>query len=424
LYVGHIRSFNDNISELYGVNYTSSIYKLLEISQKIQNDLKPDPKHSTSGLVQTIVYLIRAGGAVAPGTAGPVLGLVGTTVSFSANLANNRVGDNEVIDISTTVANLLNQAVESFKQQQNTLGTMFRFIYQDRGKIEALGSKLNSSPPEWTWAGNSTTGKILDQMTQMVEVSYYRSIPPTVYAVGQIHKLPSRDGRPPSPHDYVSSRFLAIQNYCIPWHAFKDYGPDKPEQYLSSEEDVIDLPNLWHVQPLGRRDIADGGCGGTIYKDNYRSLSEKILDHLFNDLAVYKPYFYRRWEFPHAACDARGVDPDYDKSTGCDWKGAKPIGPALTAVIAPDSTDSPQLKPQASTSLGTEEASMSPSAEASALSYSWQVLGGEATISDGDTATPTVEFTSGPGTYVVRVTVTDSDGRASVGETTVRYAEQ
>jgi hypothetical protein len=418
-YVGNIHNFDHNLSQLWSANQSNNIFKLLQVAQDIQKDLLPNQQKPANGVVDAILRgLLGLGGAVAPQPIGAILSVTGTVLSFGANLANNEAGDREVIDITTTVGNLEKQAVDSFNDQQAAQGAMFRFIYQDWGKIQALGSKLNDADdPNWAW-GTDTTAQILARMSPVTEVSYYRSILPTAYAVGEIHNSKSSN-----PTDYVSSvssKTLSGFSTCDAWYPFSKYL--NPEQYLSSTE--IDHTNLWDVQPLGRRDIKDGGCNVHNDKKDYQAPSEKILNRLFADLAVYKPDFYRHWEFPRATCDPKGVDSNYRESTGCDWAGAKPNGQAITAVIAPDSTASPQLNPRASTSLDTEEASMSPGSEGSPLSYSWQVLGGEAAITDGDTATPSVEFTSGLGSYVVRVTITDSNGRSSTGETTVVYEEQ
>jgi hypothetical protein len=351
-------------------------------------------------------------------------------LSFSANLANNDVGDSEVIGVVRTVEDLEDQAEKSFDAQLRDLGTMFRFIYQDWGKIEALGSKLNNTKdPKWAWKGPGTTGAILDAMKPAVEVGYYRSILPTIYAAGVL--VPPSD-----PDHYVSSSnprdnyyssycddFLQFDCTCIPWKPFSGY--TSADQYLSWPE--IDHPDRWDFLALGKRSIGDGGCKKQHGHTPYKTLAATVEGHLFNDLTVYKPYFYRRWEFPRVVCDPTGFDGrDWGAkySKGCDWRNAKVSGPAMTTVIAPHSTDSPQLNPRVSTSRDTEEASTSLGTGGSPLSYSWEVLGGEATISNGDTATPNVEFTSGPGSYVVRVTVTNSNGAESTGETTVVYQEQ
>jgi hypothetical protein len=420
-YVGNIRSFDNNLSQLWTANQSDIILKLLQVAQEIQKQLLANLQKPAGGVVEGLVQALNLGSYVAPKPIGVLLLIAGTALSFEVNLANNEAGDSEVIDITTTVENLEKQAADSFNDQQTAQGTMFRFIYQDWGKIQTLGLKLNNpDDPNWAW-GTGTTGQILARMSTLEEVSYYRSILPTLYAVGEIHNSKSSN-----PRDYVSSFRSTLKGVpiCYPWSPFSKY--TSPEQYLSSTE--INDATLWDVQPLGKRDIEDGGCNGHKNKTDYQSLSQSILKHLFgngpDDLAVYKPAFYRHWEFPRAACDPRGLNPEDAFSTGCDWTGAKPNGPAITAVIAPDSTDSPQLNPRASSSLNTELDSTSPGAEGSPLSYSWQVLGGEAAITDGDTATPSVEFTSGPGSYVVRVTITDSNGRSSTGETTVVYEEQ
>lgn len=419
--VGPIRKFNSNLSDLWDKSYTDNIYSLLTVGGDIQRQLNAPTTAYVPGIVDNLLGSLLGAGSVLPGGAGTVLGIGYAVFSFDKNFANNKAGDSEVVDITTTVANLGTQTQETFKAQGAALGTMFRFIYEDWGKIKALGTKLNNADdPGWAW-DSGTNSQMLGLMRRATEVSYYRSILPTVHAVGQIHNLSSADAK------YYRSSFLNIFQTC---QAFEPFANFASENYLSSKE--IYTTDFWHVQPLGRiENVADGGCQHKPPSDGklYQTISPDILNKLFGvgpeDLEVYKPAFYRNWEFRHAKCDAKGVSLSkqiYIDSAGCDWEGAAPSAKEVrSAVSAPSSTNSPRIDVEAVTSAG---AVTSPEMEGSPLSYSWQVLGGEATISNGDTATPSVEFTSGPGSYVIRVTITDSNGRSSTGETTVVYEEQ
>ena len=68
----------------------------------------------------------------------------------------------------------------------------------------------------------------------------------------------------------------------------------------------------------------------------------------------------------------------------------------------------------------------SSSADGKPLTYQWTVPAGDPTavILAGNTATPTVQFLRGQGTYVFLLTVTDSSGKTATDTATVTYAGQ
>jgi hypothetical protein len=434
--VGNIRAFNINISNLWSLAQSNNIYSLLAAGHTIQQELKANAKAPTSGIAENLLKYVLLGGTYIPDV-GPVFGMAYAAFSFGQSLANNAAGDSEVADVSSTVADLEAQAKKSFEAQYAAVGTMFRFIYQDWGKIDALGSALNDNPKNiWSWNGNNTTIELLNRMGRATEASYYRSILPTLYALGQLDDLTGPD--PANAYHNGYEPDYPLPN-CYPTHPFRGFDP---VQYVSSRE--IDNLDRWHVEPLGL--IMNGG-GHTCHSnppatgDNpYKTLSPTILHKIFgdgdSDLKVYQPDFYRHWEFPRAKCDIRGSGTStysFAYSTGCTWSEAafsaaasesvvSAASPAnsspeefKSAVSAPSSTNSSQIEAEAVTF---------PEEAASSLSYSWQVLGGNAEILDGDTATPTIYFTSGPRSYVVRVTMADAAGNSWQRETTVRYQEQ
>ena len=66
----------------------------------------------------------------------------------------------------------------------------------------------------------------------------------------------------------------------------------------------------------------------------------------------------------------------------------------------------------------------STSAAGKPLTYRWRSAPGSPAVAiiRGDTATPTVQFSTGPATYKVELTVTDSAGAASTDTVTINYA--
>ena len=64
----------------------------------------------------------------------------------------------------------------------------------------------------------------------------------------------------------------------------------------------------------------------------------------------------------------------------------------------------------------------STSADGMPLTYSWRTVEGSAAIYGGQVASPTAQFSSGPGPYTFELTVTDSAGNVSKDTTTILYA--
>jgi hypothetical protein len=70
------------------------------------------------------------------------------------------------------------------------------------------------------------------------------------------------------------------------------------------------------------------------------------------------------------------------------------------------------------------DASKSTSADGKPLTYKWTMAPGSptASISKADTATPIVQFPTGPVPYIFELTVTDSQGRSATDRVTVNFA--
>jgi hypothetical protein len=66
------------------------------------------------------------------------------------------------------------------------LGTLFNFIYQDWGRLKALGMALNSAQPgtQWYWDTTVTTGQLLAGMKLGTERALYESMMAARYQIG------------------------------------------------------------------------------------------------------------------------------------------------------------------------------------------------------------------------------------------------
>jgi hypothetical protein len=86
----------------------------------------------------------------------------------------------------------------------------------------------------------------------------------------------------------------------------------------------------------------------------------------------------------------------------------------VVAMLGPNglTTTQPQLT---LSTVGSMSASGGP------LTYSVRSINGSASIVNGNTANPQVQFAGGPGTYVFELTVTDANGNSSKDVATIFY---
>lgn len=94
--------------------------------------------------------------------------------------------------------------------------------------------------------------------------------------------------------------------------------------------------------------------------------------------------------------------------------GTTPVGMATAAILLPKNltTVQPQI---------TLDASQSLSGTGQPLTYELRVISGGASVLQGSTASPAVQFSGGQGDYTFELVVTDSAGTVSRDWTTVRY---
>jgi hypothetical protein len=92
-----------------------------------------------------------------------------------------------------------------------------------------------------------------------------------------------------------------------------------------------------------------------------------------------------------------------------------PVGASTTAILLPKNLAT-------TTSELTLDASQSLSANGQPLRFELRSISGSASIIRGNTASPFVQLSSGPGEYVFELTVTDSAGVTSMDRTTIRYS--
>ncbi len=359
-YVVNIRAFGDNLTTLWATSGTISIFELLKASNDITSTLKPPPQASAPNLVEPIVSFFLGLASELP-VVGKIAGIAETTFRFATNLTTDKEG-NEQISLTSTVAKVAQQAADQFTAQGTTSGTQLDFIYQDWGKISALGTALAQAQPgsAWYW-DTSATGRILQGMSPAIEESYYRSLMAALYAVGRY--VPSRWGSTSiyiwqQPQSYYvfdpGGPFPPGQNpaaipFNYPWYPPYTFptDPTNPIEVPSDPAYTQATPTLladssWLGISL-QASPADSGRNGL-----YDPPAASVLTHLFTPLSqgglgVYRPAFFEGWPFPRVTCgysQTSGGSP----GPGCNWGAAAPSpdavpGPVTNVSIGPGTSN-------------------------------------------------------------------------------------
>ena len=194
-YVTDIRALASNLAKLGTVTGVDNLFDLIDTWQTVQATLPPPPQPTAPSLVSPIVNLVLGLAGAAPTPLAPLFGIADTFFNFGMSLTTDQSG-NQTASLATPVANLADQAQKNFNAQLNSLGTQFDLIYQDWGKMQALGTLLQSGDPAWAW-GVSTASDISNSMNPAVKQGMYQSLMPAVYAIGSY--LP--EVTPPAPEN-------------------------------------------------------------------------------------------------------------------------------------------------------------------------------------------------------------------------------
>ena len=315
------RAFNRNLETVWLASGSVSILDLLKVFDTVQAQIQAPPTSQTVPIVENSVNSFLALGTYVGGPAAPVFGVVDVAFNFGLNLATELNG-NPTSSLSIPVADLESSAADSFTQQGKTLGTQFDLIFQDWGRLQALGKALESQAPGWTWNGDVTTAQVLQRLKPIFERSFYRSVMAAEFAIGYYtpeHFYPP--GYSFSGYEQEPSRYSVCFNGCqTPFSSsYAPYGDpnDSGGRALDPGTQTLRTDGGW--QALSRRDTPADPY--SLPNQNYEPPGDTFMAHLFsttnNGLGVYRPELFDRWEFPRVVC----------KQTyhhGCNWSAAAP----------------------------------------------------------------------------------------------------
>jgi hypothetical protein len=350
----NIRTFYDNLQNLWLGTGSVTILSQLNAYNEVKAQLPVPPTAPSQSLTTPLVRFFLGLGKAVP-QIGPLFGIADVAFNFATLLTTTPQG-NETIDLTSTIGNLQQQAIDQFTAQQTTTGTFFQLIYQDWGKLHTLGTALATQPDRdspWYWSSNAT-GLMLNQLTPAIREAAYQNLMAAAYAIGSYYPNTPRDGHgwglyPVSrqPHGYVvivNRRAPSVPTstpFNIPSYIPFTYPTDLGNQWASDPRtSTLLTDNAW----LGISALNTPAVG-TFDEFQYSPPSEALRSLLFNPLwkdglGVYRPAFFHSWPFRRVKCDPsfgnRGNGGTWVGS--CDWSAGAPApeqledGAPLTSV--------------------------------------------------------------------------------------------
>lgn len=347
-HVNNVRALYNNLVTLWASSGTTTILSLLSAASDVQNEINSNPAAPAQSLVSPLVNFFLGLGSFIP-EVGPIFGLADVAFNLGTSLTTDATG-NKTFDLTTTVGNLEQQAIQHFTAQANTTGTLFELVFQDWAKLNALGTALatqttRTSP--WYW-GPTTTGLVLNQMTVGIRQAAYQSIMPAVFSVANY--LPNSPsglsgaanwGNTPlyqQPSSYIvgDSRSCPCVPISKPFSSFVPFTyPSDAGNPSVNDSRTQTLMGLGAWLAVARQDSpASGGSDDYQYSAPSADLMGKLFGPVWNGgLGLYRPVFYERWAFPRLACTAAFNGEAYG---GCHWdSGAKPPSQIAASVRRP-----------------------------------------------------------------------------------------
>lgn len=349
-YVGGIRLFNANLDTLWtasGTNITSEF----ESAYKTISATLPTPPAPVPSLMGPLVNFFLGLASAIP-EVGTVFGIADTVFNFATSLTTDESG-NAGTSVTFAAGELEKQTANQFAAQANARGTQFDFIYQDWGKISALGSALATAQQgsAWYWNGSATTGQILTAMNPALAQASYQSLMSTVYAIGSYYPVcgacpgPVNWGGTPiwqQPQAYTVNdpdgpfppgAVDKAQPFNYPWYPPYTFPSDTNNTTQTPTQATATLlaANAWLGISLNTAP-SDSGSNGL-----YEPPGSSVLAYLFTPqsqggLGVYRPAFFENWPLGHVTC-AWSDDGEGDPGPGCNWSSAAPPPETLTAPL-------------------------------------------------------------------------------------------
>ncbi len=298
-YASNLRHFNDNVSELWDSQQSNISLILNKVTTKVNESVKPPPESNVTSIVENVVGTLLSVASAVSGPAAPIFGVINAAFSFGTNLANTLDGNSTVLDVNVPAANVAIQAADSFAKQKVAFGVMMDSVYEDFGRLEALGTALgNPDDPNWRWNGETTTGQLLQGFDTVTEISDYRSLLPTVWTVRVWN---AQSSAPSKPWDYTYNAVFNGEHSIFPGNTpaldfISEPSPRVDPKTAKFEPDILTIA-LPGELPFGP---------GT----TYHVPQAEIPNHLYGvrGLGVWKSDVFRHWRIPKLYCTTPGAE--------------------------------------------------------------------------------------------------------------------
>ena len=256
-YVNDILKFYGNMTGLWQATGNVTLAGQLAAYNTIKAQLNPPPSATSQSLAAPLVNFFLGLAGFIP-EIGPVFGLADVAFNFGTSLATDQQG-NKKINLTSTIANLLDQATDQFKDQGNSTGTLFKLVFQDWGKLSTLGQMLAKQTDQtspWYW-DTTATSTMLTKMTPAIQQAAYQNIMAAAYGIGSYLPNGYYDdgmgwGKYPlsrQPHGYLVEDFRPSPSTPIS-HPF-DIPAYIPFTYPT------DLSNQWYNDPRTATILSD-----------------------------------------------------------------------------------------------------------------------------------------------------------------------
>ncbi len=413
--VSNIRALYGNMSELWLASGSTSILSLLSTYNDVKATIPVVATAQSPSLVRPLVgFFLGLAGNIP--VVGPAFGLADTAFNLGMDLTTDPKG-NRTVDLTSTIGQMQDTAIDHFQAQANNTGTMFALIYQDWGKIDALGSALLSSANEasspWSWKPGSTTSLMLNNMEPAVKQAAYQSLLGAAYSIGRY--LPQTGGscfgngapvwgktplyNQPWGYGALDGDFkgcnLGLTPVVQPFNSTAagyipyTYPTDSTNPYVNdARTGTIMADYSWLAISLQTSPYS-GGPNGVYNPPGPTLLSTLFTPVSQGGLGVYRPAFFEAWPFPHFDCapsfGVRTPDSSGSYVGGCDWTSGKaavslpPPGPTSVSIRATH-VSSEQSQAQVLLTLHNNGSVPANSIEITSLSLRTLAGSGEATV--------------------------------------------
>lgn len=373
-YADRTKQFHDNLKGFWDHIGTGLALDLDSVWQTVQASVPAaNQQANAASTIGPIVNLILGLADAAPGPQQPFFGIIDACFNFGMSFIHDDDG-NQTASLAIPVADLADKTKAHFDDQRTALGIQFDLIFQNWGKLQAIGQNLAKAQQGsvWFW-DDATASAMASKMNPPVKQAMFRSLLPNLYSVAS-YMPQCNPNRPDITNAGLSGRCLNgwgtdTSIWAQPWAYIADtpygwnfglwapflFGVAAQYQVFPPYTFPTDTSNPAMVQSNPAYNLGTGtmmaengwlaiGVRNQDYDTQTKAYSGapgNVLQYLFKPvqwngaeniggLGVYRPAFFESWPFARAYCDT-SADASTDDS-GCHWNSGSP---ALEALAAP-----------------------------------------------------------------------------------------